>query len=368
MRKKTVIFVALILCFCIIFHFHVEGLSASSAVVMKAETLNVLYEKDAHKKLSMASTTKIMTALLAVESGQLEQQVTVTKKMTAVEGTSMGLREGDVLTLGNIVKGMMLLSGNDAANAVAEFLGGTAENFATLMNEKAANIGMSDTNFVTASGLDDEEHYTTAYDMAILASYAMSNPEFRSLVSDYYGNVEYIVPEAGYTYKNHNRFLTMYDGACGIKTGFTKKSGRCLVTAVEKGGTTVVAVTLNAPDDWNDHIFLYDETLPKLTDLTVPDNITAVIRVTGGEKSSVTAKIASVSKITASDDENFAYEILTDRFLYAPVCTGEKVGEVRFYLNDKCVGSSDLFATESVERKISNKSGFINKFFNIFRR
>ena len=368
MRKKTVIFVMAFLLICTAASFSVGALSASSAVVMKSDTGRVLFEKNAHEKMSMASTTKIMTALLAVESGSMEKCVTVTKKMTAVEGTSMGLREGDVLTLKNIVKGMMLLSGNDAANAVAEFLSGSAEKFAEKMNEKAKLIGMNDTNFVTPSGLDDENHYTTAYDMALLGSYAMKNPEFRRIVSEYYGEVGYLKPEGEYTYRNHNRFLTMYDGACGIKTGFTKKSGRCLVTAVEKDGSVVVAVTLNAPDDWNDHVGLYDDCLPTLEKLEFDGKIKTVVKVVGGDKSGVSAEISGVPDIVSAQGEGFEYKILTDKFIYAPVRTGDKVGEVRFYLDGKCVAARELISSRSIDRAETKKSGLKDKIFNIFRR
>lgn len=368
LRKKTFIFIVLLLLFGTLTSVRVEGLSASAAIVMKADTYDVLFEKNSHERMSMASTTKIMTALLAVESGKLEQKVTVTQKMVAVEGTSMGLRKGDVLTLGNIVKGMMLLSGNDAANAVAYFLSGSAESFAEEMNKKAKLIGMNDTNFVTPSGLDDDEHYSTAYDMALLGSYAMKNPTFRQFVSSDYGKVSYILPKGEYTYRNHNRFLTMYDGACGIKTGFTKKSGRCLVTAVEKDGAYIVAVTLKAPDDWNDHISLYDECLPKIEKIDVPESIDAVVRVVGSNKVGVSAKVTGVPKISATESEQFGYRILTDKFLYAPISTGDRVGEVRFYLNGILVASRELVATESADRVIKENQSLKDKILNIFRR
>lgn len=368
LRKKTVVFVALVLIICTLSVGSANALSAEAAVVIKSDTNKILFEKNAHTRLSMASTTKIMTALLAIESGKMQQQVTVTNKMTAVEGTSMGLRKGDILTLENIVKGMMLLSGNDAANTVAIYLSGSTEAFAKEMNRKAKQIGMNDTNFVTPSGLDDEEHYTTAYDMALLSAYAMKNPDFRQLVSAYHDKVEYIYPKSEYTYRNHNRFLTMYDGACGIKTGFTKKSGRCLVTAVEKDGSTVVAVTLKAPDDWNDHISLYNECLPKLKVTDLPESINAVVCVVGGEKSGVLAEISGVPKISSVDDEQFSYKILTDKFIYAPVGTGEKVGEVRFYLDGKCVAARELITTENVNRIKNEKISLKDKFFNLFRR
>lgn len=368
MRKKTVIFALAFFILCTLMSFSAGALSASAAVVMKSDTGRVLYERNAREKMSMASTTKIMTALLAVESGKMQQNVTVTQKMTAVEGTSMGLRRGDVLTLENIVRGMMLLSGNDAANAVAEFLSGSSEKFAERMNEKAKSIGMNDTNFATPSGLDDEEHYTTAYDMALLGSYAMKNPAFRRIVSEYYGVVEYSEPKTEYTYRNHNRFLTMYDGACGIKTGFTKKSGRCLVTAVEKDGSVIVAVTLKAPDDWNDHVELYNDCLPMLEALDFDKKIGAVVRVVGGDSSGVSAEISGVPRIVSADGEQFSYKILTDKFIYAPVRTGERVGEVRFYLDGKCVAASELVSRQNIGRSETKKSGFKDKFFNIFRR
>ncbi|MDD6022341.1 MAG: D-alanyl-D-alanine carboxypeptidase family protein [Acutalibacteraceae bacterium] len=371
MRKKTVLFFILLLLLTAGLGIKTRAISASSAVVMKSDTNKVLYELNPDAKLSMASTTKIMTAVLAVESGRMEQLVEVTEKMTAVEGTSMGLRKGDILTLGNIVKGMMLLSGNDAANAVATFLSGSSEKFAEKMNEKAKQLGMKNTNFVTPSGLDDEEHYTTAYDMALLGSYAMKNPVFRQIVSEYYGKVSYVYPKGEYTYRNHNRFLTMYEGACGIKTGFTKKSGRCLVTAVEKDGAFLVAVTLNSPDDWNDHIALYDECIPKLKKLSLENKFDTFIKVAGGDKTGIIAKIQSVPEIAAADGEQLSSKTLIDKFIYAPVSTGERVGEVRFYLDGICVAARELTASESVERIIGQKSGFDrfkDKIFNIFRR
>lgn len=350
--------------------FFSYALSAQAAVVMLAETKEVLYEKNAEKKMSMASTTKIMTALLAVESGRLDETVTVTEKMVRVEGTSMGLRAGDKLTLLNIVKGMMLLSGNDAANAVAIFLAGSLENFAEKMNEKARNIGMKNTNFVTPSGLDDDEHYTTAYDMARLASYAMENEAFRSCVSQYSASVEYISPDVSYTYRNHNRFLTMYEGACGVKTGFTKKSGRCLVTAVDNNGCLIVAVTLNAPDDWNDHIKLYSDCIPVIVSKTFKNEFDCRLSVVGGSKAEVKASV-SQEIITHTKNENVRTVLLTEKLVYAPVEKGEILGVVRVYLgeNGEIMHEYPVCALENIEIKESPQNrGALYKIKELFRR
>ena len=236
----------------------VPQVSAHAAVLYDPVTGTVLFEKNSREILPMASTTKIMTALLAFESDLVDAPVTVTEEMTAVEGSSMGLKPGDVLPLRELARGMMMASGNDGANAVALFLGETAEGFAEMMNARAAEIGMKQTCFVTPSGLDAEGHGSTAYDMALLAAEAMRCPAFSETVGQYSLLVDFLEPEKRVRYDNHNRLLHMYEGCSGIKTGFTKKAGRCLVSSAERDGVALICVTLNAPDDWNDHTVLYD--------------------------------------------------------------------------------------------------------------
>lgn len=369
LRKKILITVLFLSFVLPLVSFNTYAFSASSAVVMLADTKELLFEKDSHRKMSMASTTKIMTALLACESGRLSEAVTATDEMIHIEGTSMGLRAGDTLSLYNVVKGMMLLSGNDAANAVAIFLSGSAKSFAVQMNKKAREIGMNDTHFVTASGLDDDEHYSTAYDMALLASYAMKNPIFRDLVCEYKGKVEYIKPDVTYTYNNHNKFLKMYDDACGIKTGFTKKSGRCLVTAVDKDGCLVVAVTLKAPDDWNDHIFLYNNCLDGIRKDSIPDRFNCVLNVVGGEKNSVRASLKEDISVF-SESGKVKTELLTEKINYAPINKGDTLGKVRIYVNGEKYGDYFITADENIDKiiVISFKDRLINKINELFRR
>ena len=369
LRKKIIYFILIFTVFLCRINMVSYALSASSAVVMIAQTGEVVFNENADKKMSMASTTKIMTALLAVESGRLDEVVTITDEMVRVEGTSLGLRQGNKLTLYNLVKGMMLLSGNDAANACAIFLSGSLMAFAEQMNKKAEEIGMKNTHFVTPSGLDDEEHYSTAYDMALLASYAMKNDVFRSCVCDCRGNVDYISPEMSCVYRNHNRFLTMYDGACGVKTGFTKKSGRCLVSAVEKDDCMLIAVTLNAPDDWNDHLSLYNECFPKIRNAVDGDDFNCVLDVSGGEKTSVNASLSGEIKVHTANNKTTTL-LLTEKLLYAPVEEGDIVGSLRVFIGDKAVGDYPVVAQESIKQNTNalSEKGFIDKIKDLFRR
>ncbi len=325
-------------------------LSAKSAVVICAETGEIVYSKNMSECLSMASTTKIMTAILALEYGADDEYFTVTEDIIAVEGTSMGLKDGDSVSLKALVKGMLLASGNDAANAVANIVGGDIPSFVQMMNDKAKEIGMNSTSFETPSGLDGDNHYSTAFDMALLGAYAIQNPEFRSICSTESLVVYYGAPPYRRVLTNHNKLLKMYDGAFGIKTGFTKKSGRCLVSAVEKDGKTLVAVTLNAPDDWNDHIKLYDYAFSKVNSVKLAvetENIQ--LNVVGGIKNSVCVNVNETPSITtAIKNIKYSTKIYIKQFEYAPVLKGEIVGKIVYYANNVKLAETDLTATESV--------------------
>ena len=313
---------------------------------MCANNGKVLYSKNEAKRLSMASTTKIMTSLLAIEAAIPDKEIVVTSEMVSVEGTSMGLVEGDSVSVKELVYGMLLQSGNDAANTVAYVLGGSPEGFAEMMNNRADEIGMKNTNFVTASGLDSKEHYSTAFDMALLACESISNPEFASICSKKSVRVTYGNPPYARTLTNHNRLLWSYDDAIGIKTGFTKKSGRCLVSAAERNGITLVAVTLNAPDDWNDHISMFEYGFSKYkgVELTcrLPD-----IKVAGGEKESVSLCLSSYPMWIENEDCNV--RIFIRPFLYAPVEKDYFAGTAVFYSDEKIIAEIRLLTNDSVE-------------------
>ncbi|MGN1120554.1 MAG: D-alanyl-D-alanine carboxypeptidase family protein, partial [Oscillospiraceae bacterium] len=257
------------------------SVSAVSSVVIEAETGTVLWESNAYERRAMASTTKIMTAILTIEAGDLDREFTVDPYAIMVEGTSMGLRAGDRVSRRDLLYGILLPSGNDAANAAAVSVSGSIERFAELMNEKAAELGLFDTHFVTPSGLDAEGHYTTAYDLAQLAAYAMKNEVFRSVVCCKSAEVEFGNPPYKRTLYNSNKLLSRYEGAVGVKTGFTDNARRCLVSAAQRGGVTLVAVTLNAPDDWNDHEKMLDYGFSKVSAYPLETGVSACVNVAG---------------------------------------------------------------------------------------
>lgn len=256
-KKFITIFISLFLLFCSC-RVYALNISAASAVLIDTQTGNALYEKNADKKMPMASTTKIMTAICAIENTNTNMPVKIDSRSAGVEGSSIYLKAGEVISIKELLYGMMLNSGNDAATALAIATSGSVEEFALLMNKTARRIGALSTNFVNPSGLYDDNHYTTARDLARITSYAMKNPLFCHIVSTRELKIS-ADTEAGVRYlKNHNKLLWQYDGCTGVKTGYTKKCGRCLVSSCEKNGAKLIAVTLNAPDDWRDHSSLFD--------------------------------------------------------------------------------------------------------------
>lgn len=329
------------------------GVSAQAAVLMDADSGRVLYAKEEHKQLSMASTTKIMTALLTVEQGNLDREITVTDEMVRVEGSAMGLRAGDKVTMEGLVYGMLLSSGNDAANAAALSIAGSAEAFAELMNQKAKELGANDTHFVTPSGLDAEEHYSTAYDMALIGAAAMKNETFASIASTKSTTVTFGNPPKEVWLSNHNRLLKEYDGTIGVKTGFTKKSGRCLVSCAERDGVRLIVVTLNAPDDWNDHKSLFDYGFSQLTDTELPAPLPVQLPVTGGMENSVEIWCSEKvhTALLAGEESLLTTRMEVEPFLYAPVKEGDKVGELVYLIGDREVARVPLVATKGVEAR-----------------
>ncbi len=329
------------------------SLSAESAVLLSADTGTVLYEKNGTERRSMASTTKIMTALLTLEEAERsgDPSVDITGEMVAVEGSSMGLQAGDKLTLSSLAAGMLLASGNDAANAAALYLDGSQEEFAKRMNRRAEEMGLSDTHFVTPSGLDDEEHYSTAMDMALLAREALKNDWFKRLCGSSTYQVEFLEPEKRVSYTNHNKLLRQYEGCIGVKTGFTNKSGRCLVSAAQRDGVTLIAVTLNAPDDWNDHTKLLDYGFSRMESVSfsgvgfsaqmpVVGGTAENVEVSGGEGGSVCLPKEAAGRVTR--------KILLPTFCYAPVNQGDRVGELKYYLDGTPIYSVPVYADEDV--------------------
>lgn len=350
MKKRIIAF--LTVCFIALLNdipaYASVNVSAQSAVLMCVNNGEILFSRNADKQLSMASTTKIMTSLLALEAAAPDTEITVTKEMVSVEGTSMGLLPGDSVSLEELVYGMLLQSGNDAANTVAYVLGGSPEGFSKFMNERAAQIGMNNSNFVTASGLDDENHYSTAYDMALLACECIKNPEFVSICSQKSARLTYGNPPYARTLTNHNKLLWRSDDVIGIKTGFTKKSGRCLVSAAERNGITLVAVTLNAPDDWNDHLSMIEYGFSKCSGVELSCDLSNVsLNVAGGVKSHIPVELSGNTEWLAG--ERCFVRLLMKPMVYAPVKKGDIVGTAVFISEDNgAIDEIPVLASESV--------------------
>lgn len=346
--------------------------SAKSAVLMCLENGEVIYSKNPDKKMPMASTTKIMTSLIALEKGIPNKEIIVTDEMISVEGTSMGLLAGDSVSFKELIYGMLLQSGNDAAHTVACVVSGNENEFSILMNNRAAEIGMKNTSFVTASGLDSENHYSTAYDMALLACECLKNPEFVSICSRKTAKLTYGNPPYPRTLTNHNKLLWSYDGCIGVKTGFTKKSGRCLVSAAKRNGITLVAVTLNAPNDWNDHISMFDYGFSKMDSFELNTDLSDVILKICGGKQKYISVCQAYSLNYPADGKGYSCKILMRKFEYAPIEKGETVGRIVYYSNGKEIASVPLLAENSVEYKEAveapkeNNEGVISKIFKLF--
>ncbi len=348
-RKIFTLIFVLILSVVKVYALSADDISAECAVLITAQTGEVIFAKEEHKRHSMASTTKIMTSLLAVESGRLSDEITVTDSMLRVEGTSMGLLGGDSVSLRELVYGMLLPSGNDAAEVTALYLGETKEEFSAMMNARAKEIGMNDTSFVTPSGLDDENHYSTAYDMALLGREAVRNPEFLQICSSERATLTYGNPPYERTLKNHNRLLNSYDGALGIKTGFTKKSGRCLVSYAVRDGVGLIAVTLNDGNDWDDHQQMLDYGFSAVSVSELNADIPRSAAVAGGKSDSV--KLAYEKILIENTADDITCKIFMPRFLYAPVKAGDVIGRADVYSDGELIESVSLTAAEDVSIK-----------------
>lgn len=340
------------------------SVSAESAVLMCAEDNSVIFQKNPKERLPMASTTKIMTCLVALEHGNLSDVVEVSPSAVGVEGSSLYLQKGDSLTLEGLLYALMLRSANDCAEAIAYHIAGSIDGFAELMNAKAAELGLSDTHFANPHGLGDENHYTTAYDFALLASFAMKNPDFAKIVSTLNYNVELNDGSCRKAVVNHNKLLRTYDGACGVKTGFTKASGRCLVSSAEKNGVLLVAVTLNAPDDWRDHKAMLDY------GFSVYERVTLY----GAGELRRTFDVAGFGQITASNSEEISRvvkkgdraqcRIIARRLMFAPISKGDEIARAEILVNGAAVCSVPLYAES--DAVIPREKSLIEKIGSFF--
>ena len=345
------------------------AVSAASAVLINADTGTVIYGKNADQQRAMASTTKIMTALLTAEAGELDKKFTVDSYAVNVEGTSMGLKAGDIVTRRGLLYGMLLPSGNDAANAAAVSVSGSMSSFVELMNKRAAELGLAGTRFVNPSGLDANGHYTTAYDLARLAAYALENPVFAEICRCSDAQVEYGNPPYLRWLANSNKMLWQYEGCIGVKTGFTDNARRCLVSAAERNGVRLICVTLNAPDDWDDHRKMLDYGFEQVkpTEIVLPSPV--CVPVIGGYEQDVMLVLRDNVMLSLSEQESkkVTMELYAQPFLYAGFGAGSTAGTVRIYLDGEPVQEVELVTSYGVKAQ-EQELGFWGKLCRFLRR
>lgn len=330
---------------------HSPQVSAASAILMEASTGRVLWEKDAHTQRLIASTTKLMTALVAVEHAHDLQQTVTVKPEHMAEGSSMYLRPGEEVTLEALLYGLLLVSGNDAALALADGCAGSVDAFVEWMNEKAAVLGMADTHFANPNGLDADGHGSSAYDMALLGRAVLQN----SVLSKIAGTKS--IPIAGRSLVNHNKLLWRCEGCQGLKTGYTKAAGRTLVSAAVREGMTLVCVTLNAPDDWNDHQNLYQYGFSnwRMCPLIQQERTVSALPVTGSLLPTAEAVTKAAAAYPLTTNEQLTVRLELPERLEAPIKRGDRLGELSFWLAGERVFSVDLVCGETIPRNTVKK-------------
>ncbi len=337
--------------------FPVQAVSAQCAIVLDASTGRVLYEKNADKQGLIASTTKIMTALVVCERCNVLDRMRIPKEAVGIEGSSMYLQEGEILTIQELLYGLMLHSGNDAATALAIYCGGTVEGFAQLMNDKAHALEMRDSHFMNPHGLDSPGHYSTARDMAKLTAYAMQNPIFAQTVSTK------TVTVGNRSLRNHNKLLWQVEGADGVKTGYTKAAGRILVSSATRNGRRLIVVTMNDPDDWRDHAALLEDGFKDYAVRTLiePGQCLGSVPVLGGTGQEVELLAGEGFVFSLRQDEKVSLELPAPGFVYAPVAENQEAGYAHILVDGVAVGKVPLYYGETIEKIKDPEPSFWDK-------
>ena len=343
----------------LLFPISAGAISAQKAILLDADSGRVLYEKSADSRSLIASTTKIMTALVVCEQCNVLDRMRIPKEAVGIEGSSIYLKEGEVLTLQELLYGMMLHSGNDAATALAIYCGGTVEGFAQLMNDKAHFLGLRDTHFANPHGLDSDQNYSTARDLALLATYAMENPIFAQTVSTK------TVRIGERSLRNHNKLLWQVEGTDGVKTGFTKAAGRLLVSSAVRDGRRLIAVTINDGNDWADHKKLLEDGFSRYESRQIvkKGDVLGRIAVMGGQQAWVDVRAAADFSYALAGDEKPHVVLAPPGFAYAPVVDGQMAGFAYVCLGDKTVGKVEVCYAATVEQFVPEKKPFWKRLF-----
>ncbi len=359
MKRLIALAAAALLAAAVLYPLPAGAISAQKAYVLDAVSGRVLYEKNANDRSLIASTTKIMTALIVCEQCNVLDRMRIPKEAVGIEGSSMYLKEGEVLTLQELLYGLMLSSGNDAAVALAIYCGGTVEGFAELMNDKARNLGLTGTHFENPNGLDSPGHYSTARDLAKLASYAMENPIFAKTVSAKSLKV-------GQRYlTNHNKLLWRVEGADGVKTGYTKAAGRILVSSAMRQGRRLIMVTLDDPDDWDDHAALLEEGFSRYSvkRIVTRGQTVDTVEVAGGENQQVSLLAAENFDYAIAQEERPQLAVPGPGFVYAPAVAGAEAGYAYVLIEGKAVGKVPLVFGQTIEQIAEEEKSFWQKLF-----
>jgi len=343
--------------------------SGKAAVLMDGGSGRILYEKNSHEKLPIASTTKIMTAIVALENGNLNDVVSIPPEASGVEGSSVWLSPGENHSLKDLLYALMLRSGNDAATAIAIHIGGSVEGFVNMMNNTAKKIGANNTHFVNPHGLHDDNHYSTAYDLALIASYALKNPIFEEIVSTKYYTMPWEGHEWDRTLKNKNKILWTYEGANGVKTGFTKKAGRCFVGAAKRNGMQLVAVVLDCGPMFEESTSLMDYGFEHYSNINIvkQGEFIKSLPVIKGTQDKVDVVAGQEYSVALN---NIEQKYIQTRFiipdsLEAPVEKGKRIGTLNVYLKNELIREIPVITSESVKKKTI--WDLLDKMINIWR-
>ena len=359
MKSLTRMTAAILVAAVLFFPQRAWAISARKAILVDAVTGRVLYEKQADDRSLIASTTKIMTALVVCQQCNVLDRVRIPAEAVGIEGSSMYLKEGEILTVQELLYGLMLHSGNDAAVALAIYCAGTVEGFVELMNDKARALGLEDTHFANPNGLDAPGHYSTARDLAALAAYAMTDPIFAQTVSTKQ------VRCADRSLTNHNKLLWRVEGAEGVKTGYTKAAGRILVSSASRDNRRLICVTIDAPSDWSDHAALLEQGFEdyRVRQIARKGQVLGTIEVEEGESATVEI-LAGADFSYALRDEEMPELVFPEReFVYAPVTGGAAAGTAYVLLGDAVIGKIPLVYGSTVEQKTEEKQSLWDRIF-----
>jgi len=369
-----------ILLFCLLFflpisivHSAPPKIEAQAAILMDAKTGQILYEKNSHARNAPASTTKVLTAIIAIESGHLDDEVKVSSRAANTAGSSMHLSSGQIISMRELVTGLLLRSGNDAAVAIAEHLAGTVEDFVTLMNQKAQLLDATASHFANPHGLTAPGHYSTAFDLAWISRYALTNPIFATIVNTKETNIEWLDrrgKEHDQSLRNTNKLLWLLEEADGVKTGTTNQAGPCLIASATRGNQKLIAVVLHDHSRWVDSMKLlkYGFDSFDLYEYANKNDILGSIPVEGGLSPTIDAVVSNIASLVvpSADYEHITVSVDIPEKINAPVYQGQKIGEIVFFVRQQAVKTVDIVSAQTVDERTNSKI-FLDYLLRSFR-